>query len=417
MNSAEIGLFIKDSSKLDVSHLSALRELCDAHPYSGLFPILYLKALSNTKSIEFDEKLKEFAIKVPNRALLYTLINEDSNPVSKENVTSTVPEIIESEVHNSNIEVEKIVEIKIESEELTETPTVNQVTDLERNVNDESNFEENLSITEIYSEKQDFVNSKDEEVSVAQNPIEKEEDTQTNSSEESEDSSVYPDQNSIDCDKLDEEESWLDNTITFEGFEKVSDSIETERETETKRDQEKDEETVVLNIDLDSSKLSEFESREVIDKKSVSAEVLEIPKTKKKSFYDWLDVSPNKQVLEKLELSEPETSNVELNITESEESDSSDSQKNKVQTLVDKFIETEPRISRPKAEFFSPVKNAKESVNEDGIPISETLAKIYELQGNYPKAITVLEKLMALIPNKQATFESKIAEIKKRMEA
>lgn len=415
MNSAEIGLFIKDSSKLDVSHLSALRELCDAHPYSGLFPILYLKALSNTKSIEFDEKLKEFAIKVPNRALLYTLINEDSNPVSKENVTSTVPEIIESEVHNSNIESEKIVKIKIESEELSETSTIDQVADLENNENDESNFEENLSITEIYSEKQDFVNTKDEEASVAQNPIEQEEDAQIISSEKSEDTLVYTDQNSIDNDKIDEEESWLDNTITFEGFEKVSDNTETDRESET--EQEKDEETVVLNNDLDSSALNEFENGEVISEKSVQEEVLEIPKTKKKSFYDWLDVNPNEQVLEKLELSEPETSSVELNITESAESDKPDSQKDKVQTLVDKFIETEPRISRPKAEFFSPVKNAKESVNEDGIPISETLAKIYELQGNYPKAITVLEKLMALIPNKQATFESKIAEIKKRMEA
>jgi hypothetical protein len=32
-------------------------------------------------------------------------------------------------------------------------------------------------------------------------------------------------------------------------------------------------------------------------------------------------------------------------------------------------------------------------------------------------SFALLEKLMELLPNKQATFESKIAEIKKRMDA
>jgi tetratricopeptide (TPR) repeat protein len=145
----------------------------------------------------------------------------------------------------------------------------------------------------------------------------------------------------------------------------------------------------------------------------------------RKSFYDWLNVSPadsktgnyedvNKKMLQENQSTSPLKNEVEDIVFEQSESIPEKS-KEKVQSLVDKFIEAEPRISRPKAEFFSPVKSAKESVSEEGIPVSETLAKIYELQGNYPKAIAVLEKLMELIPNKSETFATKITEIKSKM--
>ena len=55
--------------------------------------------------------------------------------------------------------------------------------------------------------------------------------------------------------------------------------------------------------------------------------------------------------------------------------------------LLDKFIADEPRMSKPKQEFFSPTKKAKESLEENGDLITETLAKIYVLQKKYSKAI------------------------------
>lgn len=83
--------------------------------------------------------------------------------------------------------------------------------------------------------------------------------------------------------------------------------------------------------------------------------------------------------------------------------------------IIDRFIAEEPTISRPKSEFFSPPKKAKESLDENAIPVSETLAKIYAAQGNYPKAIHVYHQLMLAFPEKKLFFAVRIDELKKKI--
>ncbi len=81
--------------------------------------------------------------------------------------------------------------------------------------------------------------------------------------------------------------------------------------------------------------------------------------------------------------------------------------------LIDKFIKEEPKITRPKAEFFNPVNIAKQSVADDITLVSETLAKIYVLQGNYNKALQAYENLRLKYPEKRLYFAAQIKQIRK----
>lgn len=81
--------------------------------------------------------------------------------------------------------------------------------------------------------------------------------------------------------------------------------------------------------------------------------------------------------------------------------------------LIDKFIREEPRITKPKVEFFNPVNIAKQSVAEDITFVSETLAKIYVLQGNYLKAVQAYENLRLKYPEKRLYFAAQIKNLRK----
>lgn len=100
-------------------------------------------------------------------------------------------------------------------------------------------------------------------------------------------------------------------------------------------------------------------------------------------------------------------------------------EKIEVDTLIAKFIEDSPKISQPNEkifegrkepkEFFSPVKKAKESLDDTQLPVSETLAKIFAAQGNFPKAIYAYEQLMLIIPEKKIFFANQIKELQKKL--
>lgn len=88
--------------------------------------------------------------------------------------------------------------------------------------------------------------------------------------------------------------------------------------------------------------------------------------------------------------------------------------KRKQQAIIDRIIEKSPGAIRPKEEqkFFTPERKAKESLLENEHLVTETLAKIYAMQGNVAKAIRSYEILSLKYPQKSAYFASLIQKLK-----
>jgi hypothetical protein len=88
---------------------------------------------------------------------------------------------------------------------------------------------------------------------------------------------------------------------------------------------------------------------------------------------------------------------------------------NTLDKIIDTFIQDDPKISQPKKEFYSPIKQAKKSLDSENLQYTETLANILSIQGNYPKAILAFEQLCLTIPEKKTFFAEKIKELKEKL--
>jgi tetratricopeptide (TPR) repeat protein len=157
------------------------------------------------------------------------------------------------------------------------------------------------------------------------------------------------------------------------------------------------------------------EEKKEVEQEEIDDEVVEEVKTADKnefhSFSEWLK---NKK--------ESATTVVEEKKTEEKTLINSQPkpviQKNEskpYQDLIERFIETEPRIQPTKGTFYSPVNMARQSAVDNDDIISETLAKIYYQQGNLQKALNMYEKLSLKYPEKIIFFAAQIETIKKSL--
>jgi len=210
-------------------------------------------------------------------------------------------------------------------------------------------------------------------------------------------------------------------------------SASEESETNTSFDKELLAEAINQSYDLDHlNDLVEVESFDDASKqKNISEEILG-------GSSDGVLMELDKETIESSSMTEEfedvSTSNEDdsartftgwLRSNESEVQLSIDPEKARIEAILDKFISEEPSISRPtksiiqierpKKEFYSPAQKAKESIDPNVVPVSETLAKIFAAQGNYPKAISAYEQLILTNPEKKTFFATRISELKKKL--
>ncbi|MDA0686233.1 MAG: hypothetical protein O3C22_05345 [Bacteroidetes bacterium] len=81
------------------------------------------------------------------------------------------------------------------------------------------------------------------------------------------------------------------------------------------------------------------------------------------------------------------------------------------QALIDKFIATNPSVSRPKKEFYNPEVAMKRAEEFDASFCSETLAALFRKQQAWGKALACYSRLQLKFPEKSAYFAALITEV------
>nr|WP_233266070.1 tetratricopeptide repeat protein [Myroides fluvii] len=133
----------------------------------------------------------------------------------------------------------------------------------------------------------------------------------------------------------------------------------------------------------------------------------------KYSFQEWLKLSKQQPIVRESDAEkdtkQPEKEEIAEIITEDEKKFQKSLEQK--QALIDKFIETNPKIIPTKKGTASPI-NIELSLQENTSLMTETLAKIYLEQKKYQKAIQAYEILILKYPEKSSFFANQILDIK-----
>ncbi|MFH7012729.1 hypothetical protein ACHRV5_12720 [Flavobacterium sp. FlaQc-52] len=183
--------------------------------------------------------------------------------------------------------------------------------------------------------------------------------------------------------------------------------------------------TVVFEEVVITEKSKETEAQETV---KIAEENLEIGKpldfsvNEKHSFQEWLQLSRTEPIDRTSEGPQENTepvSEVEKTpepvvetIVPIEETETIEDEKKKKAELIDKFIETNPKIAPVKSVVATTTTQFDINKEENPYLMTETLARVYLEQKKYTKAIQAYEILILKYPEKISFFADRISDIK-----
>ncbi|MFD1552147.1 hypothetical protein DNU06_00380 [Putridiphycobacter roseus] len=366
MDTDKLATFIVEPNLVGRNNLKDLKAIKEQYPFCSSLHLLYIKALANAKDIHFEEALKTASIHANNRERLYQLIHE----------------------HNS---LNETITVKKVDKELEETESIKETTIQDPITADAKSLKEESSklVEEITEVDSNIVEQETEATSEPPILAEK-------VAEVTED--IVPQDLTL-ADEIDERNlteniisSALENAVLFdvENIEKPSEEIPLEKGNIS----------IETGIELNFEPNNEEITLE-LEKKSKEKNILTESSVSNLSFSDWLKMKKNHQ---EIAVDKPIKKEIEKETKLT---------KKEINNLLNKFIDEEPKMARIKKEFYNPVKNAKESLDESDVLVSETLAKIYYMQKNYSKAIKAYAQLSLLYPKKKSFFANQIEKIRK----
>ncbi|WP_046742943.1 tetratricopeptide repeat protein [Kordia zhangzhouensis] len=215
--------------------------------------------------------------------------------------------------------------------------------------------------------------------------------------------------------KIQEAEAILDPNL-FQP--KTSIPIAANPKVEEEADQAKDVKSKKKNKKKKEKKQKEKKIAHTVDEKLKSPEEtlqlgkpLAFDKKEKHSFTEWLQLT-SFQPINRSSKTDNETIPKKKKTKEQVKTNVSVDEKKKRFELIDKFIDTNPKI-KPKPTLEKTINLANESSVDQSVLMTETLAKVYLEQKKYKKAITAYNILILKYPEKSGFFADQIRAIKK----
>lgn len=361
----------KTQLQINQQQLAELDALIKAYPFFQSAYLLYTKGLHSSNAINYTKQLRKTAIVANSRGILYELLHQKNSIVSSTESKVTTEKIKEVEQKNIATETKQAVADVITEPEKT----------IEKPVNTNPVTITNNDIKVVYINTVPAINI----------PPKAEEQISTPTKE--------PLNNELNILKDVENETTSDEANIEQAFVEEQ-KLTTQIETEISRG------IIQSYIETDIIKTPELDK---------------VKEEKPLSFTDWLEKvkkesgtiqKTTKNIASEEHKLNTVNSNSEQPISNSEINNTTNSITSK-KHIIDKIIEADPgRIKLGNQKFFTPQQDAKQSLLENEHLVTETLAKIYALQGNNAKAIRAYEILSLKFPQKSVYFASLIEKLK-----